>query len=508
MSLVKRYWKELTARGLVAPGHNYLGPFNAKDRGEPTTKADKLAQQHDDDVEKYGWRSYFFYQKADDDFLKDIVPEDEWEQFAKDWYTYKKREWPHFSKQEEQRIAKDMTKATDKQRKKDKTWFDVKKGTAAKEAMAAAEAKKKGNPSIGPVMTPVQPSQKKRKSNGEATSVQREIVIDTDGDMDVEMGDNTGMLLRSGGDGGSTGRGNRETPVIEYPPTLRFFTETHTQVCPVEMYFSANNLGNASSTKNSWFVRMNSWFGMFDGQTAPNGTTQVVATTQETGMSRSMTVDGNTMGTNTIQQFPRVLSVASGSSPTAVFAAPVPKWTKMFDKIYDNYTIIETQWKLTMMNPNTNSEKNVVVVWDYDTYGTSSTGNVMPAASLATMLEWDNVNVETLGTSNTEGERNIKTISGVWRPGEQAHNVFNDKDLTTWTTTGVPPDPIYFENLQFRFFKDELAEGGGTAFGTSINCKLELTYIVQYKDLKVNLRYPVSGQTPITWSLPGDMLQA
>ncbi|ANH56807.1 putative structural protein VP1 [Diaphorina citri densovirus] len=33
--------------GFLWPGHNYMGPGNPLDNGEPTTNADKVAQQHD-----------------------------------------------------------------------------------------------------------------------------------------------------------------------------------------------------------------------------------------------------------------------------------------------------------------------------------------------------------------------------------------------------------------------------------------------------------------------------
>lgn len=74
--------------------------------------------------------------------------------------------------------------------------------------------------------------------------------------------------------------------------------------------------------------------------------------------------------------------------------------------------------------------------------------------------------------------------------------------------TGAAPNPVYFENLQLRFFKDFISGGEDNVIGPDVVCFMELDYVVQYKDLKVQMRYPLSGQSTISLVYPTDILQS
>jgi hypothetical protein len=94
-------------------------------------------------------------------------------------------------------------------------------------------------------------------------------------------------------------------------------------------------------------------------------------------------------------------------------------------------------------------------------------------------------------------------ISGSYKPGQSKKNVRNDEDVKTWTAVSAAPSLT--EELKLVFFRANLATA--PLLNTGCNCYLEVKYIVQFKDLKENYRYPQAGQAAITQSAPGDIVQ-
>lgn len=484
---------DLYDRGLVAPGHKYMGPFNGPNRGEPTTLVDHKSRKHDDDVKPYGWRSYFMFQKADEEFLRDMIPEDEWEVFAQEWYEYKKREWPHFSKEEEERIAIEMAKSKierDEHGRLRGHGFRHKNEESTRNIPFNAEGGQKRERDV--------------ETEGSVEKKLKEEQVNIMGDVEMEEVSSFAAKKSSGGEGGG-GIGNHETPVIWHKPDWILFPETHTQLCRTNFSFSVGNLGHASTIYNSFFIRMNSWFNMFGGQTNPNGVTMIGGAANAAGIGQYYG-NGGANNETSLTLLPWYLGDSSGASPNKVYAPPYPTYTKLFNKVYENYVVLETRWKITVDNPNTNVNSAAVVVWDYDTYGTSSTGNVMPQAALKDMLDWPNIHFERCGPKAIN-DRGKMVFSDVWRPNQVDRNVKNDVDLKTWSVTGSEPDPVYFENLQLRFFKDYINAGENNVVGPDVCVFVELDYVVQYKDRKVNFRYPLDGQTEISLTYPTDILQ-
>lgn len=72
----QRSWRAyFKKRGLTLPGYNYLGPFNSLDNGEPTNKSDRAARKHDwkyKDIQDKGLNPYTSYNKADEEFIKEV----------------------------------------------------------------------------------------------------------------------------------------------------------------------------------------------------------------------------------------------------------------------------------------------------------------------------------------------------------------------------------------------------------------------------------------------------
>lgn len=71
----KTVWDILKKRGFVPPGYNYCGPFNSLDNGKPTNNADAACQLHDKaykELQDKGEDVYMTYHDADETLLKAI----------------------------------------------------------------------------------------------------------------------------------------------------------------------------------------------------------------------------------------------------------------------------------------------------------------------------------------------------------------------------------------------------------------------------------------------------
>ena len=67
-------------------------------------------------------------------------------------------------------------------------------------------------------------------------------------------------------------------------------------------------------------------------------------------------------------------------------------------------------------------------------------------------------------------------------------NTVNDEEIKTWYVTGSEPSPTWVEQLVVAAYQSEFANGL-----SNIHVKVELRYIVQFKDLQQKARYPVSN---------------
>lgn len=112
------------------------------------------------------------------------------------------------------------------------------------------------------------------------------------------------------------------------------------------------------------------------------------------------------------------------------------------------------------------------------------------------------------------------TIYGSWKPGDHIGSVRNLDDVKSWYATGAKPDPEWYENNSFVFITDDyntcwdqtgIAPSDGNAAanppvapvvytvnyesnmnGPCVNVHLEMEWIVQYKDLKDNVKYCIA----------------
>lgn len=322
------------------------------------------------------------------------------------------------------------------------------------------------------------------------------------GDEDTNMTDAAGgeptdsgqstLALRSGSSGQAS-QGAHETPVLMREPMFRF-KETCTTIIPTTFYFSANVLDYASTTKNKFEIRLNSPY--YPIITPAAFVSQTPSSAPNEGISATAAPDSDT-NYSTL-----------GTFPFTVTTSHKPQWLSWWEQMYQAYHVMETHYEITIMSARTDNRNSVLVLWEEDQYGSSSTGNIMPDAGLDEMVEWAGTKQRLIRGLNDDNAPNFTKITGTWKPGRANRNTTNDGDVKTWNAIGAIPNPGYVESLHLRFFKGPMSSQNPANI-TGCNVQVKLSYVVQFKDLDVRFRYPRTGDTglPVNLSAPTNTLK-
>ena len=298
--------------------------------------------------------------------------------------------------------------------------------------------------------------------------------------------------LRIGGPSNGGNAGAHETPIINVPPQIGF-RETHTTIIPTTFYLSFNDIGGAHEvlTNNKLELRMNSPYNPVITPTAL--VTQTGGAARGPGWSTDLAPDSST-NTTSLHVPPFFYTVNHK-----------PKWLTYWEKMYQVYTVLETKYEIVLENARTAVGNNLVCLHEDDQYGASSTGNVMPDADYGEMSNWPGTKEVFIGPKESEVFIGRKVISGVWKPGQNNRNVVNDNDYKTWNATGAIPSPAYVEAKHLRFFSGPMHTRRD--IDCHVNMRIRLWYTVQFKDLQNVYRYPITGGTAITQTVPTEVLQ-
>ena len=305
---------------------------------------------------------------------------------------------------------------------------------------------------------------------------------------------------------GSNGTG--ETPVdLGTPRELGIFTETRTAYLPIKFGFSFNKLINSAFGTNTFKIRLNSPYNIlrdtvFTQQTEGGAVQNGVGTHQ--AQAYNMTT-GNNPGPLTAFEttlYPATEPTASTSGALVVGDDNCrPAWRKWYEKMYESYHTIETHYKLTFFNPETTIGRRANVYIEKDVYTASSTGNIMPtnAGQFYLNTQWRDIEqIIVPERNNSSNEGFVKVHQGTWKPGTWSRNTLNSEDVKAWYATGAEPSPNWVENLVIGALTDEF----NINEYSNLNVLVELTYVVQFKDLKQAFRYPQAIGTAVTFSTP------
>lgn len=311
----------------------------------------------------------------------------------------------------------------------------------------------------------------------------------------------TGNLALTASGAGSNGTG--ETPVnLNVKPQLGLFTETHTAILPLRFGVSFNQLDANGPDGNTLKIRVNAPYNILRDTTFVN---QTAGGTVSSGISVHQAQPYSSTNPSTLIAFETTLRPPgsyAGTDFSGVVADPscVPAWRKFFEKVYESYHTIETQYRITIVNPETTVGRRARVCVDKDVYTTSSTGNVIPTDALNFYYnsQWKDLDsVIVPERNNSTNEPFIKVYEGTWRPGEWSKNTLNSEDIKAWYSTGAEPTPNWVENLVVMGMTDEY-----NTSNANLNLFVELRYIVQFKDLRSQFRYPRVAGTATTFSTP------
>jgi hypothetical protein len=248
----------------------------------------------------------------------------------------------------------------------------------------------------------------------------------------------------------------------------------------------------------------------------------MVAQTPNSGCTRGVSChmaphDNNNGGT--LLTFPRTMTNPSGGFNG------VPKcrmtWIEWYRKCYKYYHVCQTEVKITITHAHTSvfksddpnwgqTDRTVAVgyyrdslsgdVADNTPYSTSAVPTETNGRTTTTYyglanfekfrgIEWKYVTNPMNGSSLHQGGH-TQVITHKWSDQNPSKNIKNLDTNKQWYPTGATPSsswsptPAMKEELRLMFIRGPKATGGG-----SVNCKIEVTQLVQWKDLRPDLRY-------------------
>lgn len=455
-------------RGLVLPGYKYLGPFNSVNKGEATNPSDFAAQKHDNEywhLSKKGINPYINFNEADKQFIKDTKEAKDWGGRIANWIFTKK-----------QKLAESGWIGTHHQVKEPRSFWKTPPTTNVKRSLDkfSPAAKKKLRFGDTPQITPSEPPP--RLTMGEA---------------------------KKDGEGSGNEKGLSETPldnvvdVTRGPPNYTFVS-----LPMIREEFIAESVWSLDKT---W--RMTSVY--------------------DTHVTHGARLDINAgAGSAVVEE-----QVADGADASAQSC----RWFTFYAGLYDYYHVVSCRWVMVIENQCTNpfyvhviyhndtqppqgATNQDMMLWSgvkshfVGTYASAMTSlgeterQERPSTSNENredvVMSGTGVNFESGNEITSRGPSPIVTITGSYEPGDFQREIRLDSEVENWTA--VTTNPTLTERLTFRFrhAADGISLNSANSYnrGLVFNYKMKLEYLVEFRQLKTALRWPVQRQ-PITVTL-------
>lgn len=287
--------------------------------------------------------------------------------------------------------------------------------------------------------------------------------------------------------GGGPNSVSKETPISPYPSLTFGLQETHTTILPWTAWLSVSLPQWTVQTQTQMKMRMNSPYDMLESTLSTSPAVGAAPTVN--GLYGCPFDQTGKRVNNGNVAYPQ--TIAAGAN-----AGERPQWRDYWAQLYDYYTVLGCEYKITMMNPSDSQGQNLIVGTGFDSYSTTatSTGNVMPVCAIADAMGFKGMRWDVIMSNSPDHDSSIAVIKGRYKPGQTKRNVINDGDVKTWTAMGSTPNLT--ESLVLNFWRAPLQYYSGAGIATEatqphcMNMQVELKYIVQYKDLKQQARYP------------------
>lgn len=504
-------------RGWVPPGYRYLGPGNDLNRGAPTNEADRLAQEHDKGYEallKAGAKPYTQWSDADHEFFSNLTVNDIPTAVAKGLFGLKKglHQAGIIGKAS---LPKKRTKEhMGRQRKTKKprafdplmpdTWG---LGAGAQEDDAWRQDEGEADEPIPFADTPnmnenIVIDHGPAPDDGGAMSL-TDLLPDTQDDpttgMDIDMDSNgpEAAQVQARQAQGGQNQVSKETPISRYPSLTYGLQETHTTILPWTGYLSATGFDHVAPVVLQ--LKMTQPFDMI------GNVIQGIADAGQWGKNLYNTPYNNAAtkpaGAAT---FPCILDTG-GADPNIGANTEEASWWEYWKRLYEYYTVLGCEYEIVINNPGNVEGTEGLVGWDYNSYSATSgaSGNITPQQErLAVMKQYKGLKWRTIPiASDDSGKSSTTMIKGRYMPGMARRNIQNDGDVKTWhktNGTGDAEPPSLREFLTLYFYRHELAYAAPASKIIGVNMQITLKYIVQFKDLFRNARYPNNEDGNIT----------
>lgn len=520
-------------RGLVPRGYDNMGPFNEVIIGPAgRNAADVEARDHDiqyGEEEEAGVTPHLQWVDADEEFLQDLQPTNWKENLATGLFSLKRAA-------KNTGLVRDMSGKN--KRKKPIRMNPWEEGDDFRERREARAKRREDNLNtrIDGVLNPPDRdnelqlieqyldaedmeqerfnNEREEKVNEPTTQQQASLVnLPEDEEADEWWNDQSGQEViamaekaasddpmgeevsaRSGAGGGPNPQ-SKETPISRYPTLTYGLQETHTTILPFTFWFSSacHTTGMPAVMK----IRLNSIYNFItsavDG-TLTSGGTPVTAT----NYARPIAPDGK--GSN--HMFPETINDGT--------YVETPYWRNYWAQLYEYYTVLGCEYKITTGCVNTSSGFAAIVGHTIDSWSDAATesGNITPTTNLSEAMSLKGMQFDVLPAARPEnGGQQMTIIQRRYIPGQAKRNIVNDGDVKTWTKTafnGTSPEnfvPTLKETLNLYFWRAPLANiVSSNTEVTACNTQVELKWIVQFKDLRNLPRYPATtgGTSVIT----------
>lgn len=485
------------ARGFVPRGYSYLGPGNDLQRGPARNKNDALAQDHDiayQAILDAGGQPYTQWSQADQEFFENLEVDDIPTAAAKGLFGLKKG----LNKvgligsvgnlQGREQMARGGV------RQGPNGFFETESQRRRREEREQREQESQGDELRHRTSTAIVSANGDSTLNSRSTGGLRgsgdlgehtlldDIMPTQDAGMDEPGGE---MSLMATGGGGGPNAQSKETP-ISNPSSITYgLQETHTTILPWTGWLSAQLLDYEAPVQLP--IRCNAVSDMIPITTQTDPAAGSGYTTKGLYGSKGSSAGGRS-------HFPFPATFGSASTDTT----ERPAWRNYWFEIYDYYTVVKCHYEIIVENPmalTTSANNGILIGTQFDSYSdtATTTGNVMPLTRLIeTMafkgLRWEKLDSQSVQEQQrTDGNRTV--ISGTYMPGMIKRNIVNDGDVKTWTKTdGTLPN--LKEILTVNFFRHPFAQASSAGMQTNCNIQINLKYVVQFKDLKLQARYP------------------
>lgn len=303
-------------------------------------------------------------------------------------------------------------------------------------------------------------------------------------------------------DGGLTDTSGRTSETqVSIPPTITYgLQETHTTVLPAICWFSAPNLLTNFVPKTFAF-RLNS---IYDLMTVGTISTAIQDGDKFWTKKCGETAYAGTTGAATGYDF-----------PSEGWTEFYPWYRDTWEKLYSYYTVLGCEYEIVISNPGISGRKALIAYSVQTTGSNQSTSVSLPTITpLKHLYGMKNIQYEEVhGRDNGVGKNNVSIIKGTYKPGTALRDISNDGDVKLWLKTdetgAAGETPVYSERMQVMSYLHPLSTAGSDAdgvFGSAtapdffrsdvhLNYQVRLKYIVQFKQLRQSVRYPIAGST-------------